>query len=130
MRKLLTLAAVLGLIASQLLLSVTHATASSKPSRPIADAKPGHTLSLAQMLSTRGTDICNTITCNNTDSCNARTKTHWIPRTVCGWYWYPSTCNNFGNDVCSHDEYWTGLNCSGLDTNTGTDNKINYCGAG
>ena len=80
MRKLLTLVAVVGLIASQLILSMTHATASSKPIQPKADAKPGHALSLAQMLSTKGTDICNKTTCNNTDACSGYTFTHWLPK--------------------------------------------------
>lgn len=129
MRKLLTLAAALGLIASQLLLSMTHATASSKPIQPKADAKPGHSLSLAQMLSTKGTDICNTTTCNNTNSCSGYTYTTWMPKTICGWYWYPSTCNNFGSGVCSHDEYYALTGCSN-DTGTGTNHTISYCGAG
>lgn len=128
MRKLLTLVAVVGLIASQLILSMTHATASSKPIQPTTNAKPGHALSLAQMLSTKGTAICDSYQCNNADGCVdfGLHYISWYPKTVCRFYPI-GTCNNFANGLCYKKENYAGSPCQG-DLGTSTTSNIDYCG--
>lgn len=129
MRKLLTLAAFLAVVASQSLLTLSHATSSTKSS-PVSSSNPGHALSMTDMLSTQGKSVCDNYQCNNTNGCVdfGGSFIYWTKRTQCAYAPY-GICNNFANDIYYHKVYFkTSLSQPCTFPTGGTyDYKVDYC---
>lgn len=124
MRRVVFSLAIFGLIVSIVASQAPGAMATGSSTRPEYAQGSGY--------------ICNTVTCNQSDTCTncplgcgplgqyESWKRDYTPRWKCNWG--SGTCSNFGVAVCYTDRYYNQPNCVNEDTDQAVPYNAHICG--